>query len=173
MTSATTTGAISMQAIDLAAFEDFLVAEAALLDGQAFEDWLALFTDDGRYWVPAIWNQASPLDSVSIHYEDKALLQVRIMRLRHPQTENMRPAPRTLHNISNVRIERVDDEAGECVVASNLLMVEYRLDAQRLVAGGCHHRLRWTEKGWRIAEKRVDLLDCDSENGFVRFTIPF
>ena len=26
--------------------------EAALLDAGRFDDWLALFADDGRYWVP-------------------------------------------------------------------------------------------------------------------------
>lgn len=156
---------------DLAAVQAFLIHEAALLDGQQFERWLDLFAEDGRYWVPASWDQVSPLESVSIHYEDKALLQVRIMRLRHPSTENMHPAPRTMHAVSNVRIETAD--ATELVAASQLLMVDYRLEQQRITAGHCRHRLRRTDQGWKIAEKRVDLLNCDSERGFVRFTIPF
>ena len=30
----------------------FVAREAALLDAGRFDDWLALFADDGRYWVP-------------------------------------------------------------------------------------------------------------------------
>ena len=33
--------------------EDFLFNEAALLDDWKLEEWLALFTDDARYLVPA------------------------------------------------------------------------------------------------------------------------
>src|SRR5262245_13053265 len=32
--------------------EEFLYAEAALLDERRFEEWLALLTDDIRYWMP-------------------------------------------------------------------------------------------------------------------------
>jgi benzoate/toluate 1,2-dioxygenase beta subunit len=173
MSEAMTAPAQTTSAADLAAVETFLIDEAAMLDRQDFESWLDLFAEDGHYWVPATRNQTSPLNAVSIHYEDKALLQVRIMRLRHPQTESMHPSPQTMHSISNVRIEAVDEENGELVAASHLLMVEYRLDEQRVLAGHCRHRLRRTGQGWKIIEKRVDLLGCDSERGFVRFAIPF
>jgi 3-phenylpropionate/cinnamic acid dioxygenase small subunit len=163
------------RAVQAARFEPeaFLFEEARMLDEGDFERWLDLFTEDGRYWVPAIWQQDDPLNSVSIHYEDRALLKVRIMRLRHPRTENMRPAPRTIHNISNVVMTGLDEHAGRCVLHSNLLYVEYRLDQQRVIAGRCRHELRRIDGQWRIALKRVDLLNCDSESGFVRFTIPF
>ena len=32
--------------------EAFVYAEAELLDDGRYEDWLALFADDGIYWVP-------------------------------------------------------------------------------------------------------------------------
>ena len=35
------------------AVEDFLYAEAGLLDNRQFEEWMDLFTDDAVYWVPA------------------------------------------------------------------------------------------------------------------------
>ena len=31
---------------------DFVIREARLLDEQRWDEWLALFADDGRYWVP-------------------------------------------------------------------------------------------------------------------------
>jgi len=32
--------------------EEFLYQEAELLDARRFDEWLALFTDDARYWMP-------------------------------------------------------------------------------------------------------------------------
>src|ERR1700761_2327763 len=36
---------------DIRPYEQFLVHEARLLDEGFFDEWLALFTDDARYWV--------------------------------------------------------------------------------------------------------------------------
>jgi hypothetical protein len=41
-------------------------------------------------------------------------------------------------------------------------MVEYRDDAQRVFAGRQHHRLRRNGDSFRIVQKRVDLINCDS-----------
>ncbi len=51
--------------------EAFLVAEARLLDSGRFEEWLALFAEDGFYWIPAAPGQSDPLNHLSILYEDK------------------------------------------------------------------------------------------------------
>ena len=36
---------------------DFVLDEAAMLDDLRFEDWLALFTEDGHYWMPLAHGQ--------------------------------------------------------------------------------------------------------------------
>ena len=36
---------------------DFVLDEASLLDALRFEDWLALFTEDGHYWMPLTLGQ--------------------------------------------------------------------------------------------------------------------
>ena len=58
---------------------DFVVAEANLLDELRFDDWLALFTEDGRYWMPLAHGQTDPRLHASLMFEDKLLLQVRIV----------------------------------------------------------------------------------------------
>ena len=40
--------------------EAFVLREARLLDERRFADWLALFAEDGVYWVPTLPGQASP-----------------------------------------------------------------------------------------------------------------
>jgi len=55
-----------------------------------------------------------------------------------------------------------DDAKGEYLVGSTVIMVEYREDRQRLFAGRQQHRLRRDGASFRIVQKRVDLINCDS-----------
>lgn len=154
-----------------AAVENFLFHEARLLDEGRFEDWVELFTADGEYWVPAVWQQPDPLDHLSLFYEDRNLLKVRINRLRHHGTTTMQPPSRTVHQVGNVAVR---DAAGEIVVESNLICAEYRLDRQRLFAGLVRHELRpGGAAGFQIQRKRVDLINCDTDAGHIRLNVPF
>ncbi len=164
-----------MSAATLAAVSAFLLKEARLLDEQKFEEWAALFADDGLYWVPAQPGQADGTESLSLFYDDRAGLAARIRRLRHPEMHAGQPLPRTVHVVANIEI--VAAGTAEIEVASALLMTEYRLEHQRLFAARCHHTLRGSGTDrhsggrFRIALKRVDLVNCDST--FEALTIPF
>ena len=146
---------------DRAAFEDFVINEARLLDARKFRDWMALFADDGTYWVPAVPDQQSPFDQASLFYDDRGLMKTRIDRLEHPRIHVQTPPSRTAHLVGNVVIEETDDAKGEFVVGSTLIMVEYRDDAQRVFAGRQRHHLRRDGESFRIVQKRVDLINCD------------
>jgi len=148
---------------DLAEAERFLLHEARLLDEARFEDWLALFTEDAWYWVPAQPGQASPRDTISLVYDDRRLLETRVRRLRNPHLHAQQPPARASRIVANPTIEESDAAAGAVVVRSKLLMVEYRRNRQRLFAATCRHRLVRSDGGLRIAWKRVDLVDCDAE----------
>ena len=39
------------------AVEQFLYAQAEILDDARWDDWLPLFTEDGKYWMPAAADQ--------------------------------------------------------------------------------------------------------------------
>jgi 3-phenylpropionate/cinnamic acid dioxygenase small subunit len=147
--------------IDRTPIEDFIVHEAHLLDARRFRDWMALFTDDGTYWVPAVPNQASPFDQASLFYDDRDLMKTRVERLEHPRIHVQTPPSRTAHLVGNIVIEEADTGKGEYVVGSTLIMVEYRDDQQRVFAGRQQHRLRRHGDGFRIVQKRVDLINCD------------
>jgi 3-phenylpropionate/cinnamic acid dioxygenase small subunit len=148
--------------IDRALVEDFLVHEARLLDERRFREWMELFTEDGTYWVPATPDQASPFDQASLFYDDRELMRTRIERLEHPRIHVQTPPSRTAHLVGNVIVEEMDEANGEVVVGSTVIMVEYRDEAQRLFAGRQHHRLRREGASFRIVQKRVDLINCDS-----------
>ena len=147
--------------MDRDAAEAFLVSEARLLDERRFREWMGLFTQDGVYWVPAAPDQGSPHEQASLFYDDRELMKTRVDRLEHPLIHVQTPPSRTVHLVTNITIEPAD-VSGEVTLVSNMLMVEYRLDRQRVFAGRQRHRLRYEDSAWRIAEKRVDLINCDS-----------
>jgi ethylbenzene dioxygenase subunit beta len=145
-----------------AVFEAFLFEEARLLDTRRFRDWMALFTEDGTYWVPASAGQRSPLDQVSLFYDDRDLMKTRIDRLEHPRIHIQTPPSRTAHLVGNVMIDEADDAKGHYVVSSTVIMMEYRDDQQRIFAGRQTHTLRRNGDGFCIVQKRVNLINCDS-----------
>jgi len=144
-----------------AEIERFLYQEARLLDQGRLDEWLALFTDDLTYWVPLEANQSDPRTTVSIIYNDRRLLEVRVRQFKHPRAHARVPAPRTVHQVSNVLV--LEDDGREILVASTLVMVEYRKERQRVWGARIEHRLRRTVDGLRIAAKRVDLVNSESE----------
>ncbi|GAA4350030.1 aromatic-ring-hydroxylating dioxygenase subunit beta [Variovorax defluvii] len=138
---------------------DFVVAEAALLDAGRFDDWLALFAEDGRYWVPLQGAaQADPLTHNSIAYEDRLLLQLRIDRLKNPRAHSQHPKSHCQHVLQRPVIGR-ENEA-EVELATPFLYVESRGEDQFLLTGTCRHRLARTGDGFLIRQKRVDLLNA-------------
>jgi 3-phenylpropionate/cinnamic acid dioxygenase small subunit len=152
----------SMAGIDRARLEEFVMQEARLLDERRFREWMGLFADDGTYWVPAVPDQQSPFDQASLFYDDRDLMKTRIDRLEHPRIHVQTPPSRTAHFVGNTLIEAVDEAKGEYVVGSTMIMVEYRDEQQRVFAGRQHHRLRRDGTSFRIVQKRVDLINCDS-----------
>ena len=132
-----------------------------MLDDRRFEEWRDLFTDDGRYWVPLKPGQESPDAECSLFYDDRGIMQTRFERLRHPNIHSQNPPHRTCHVIGNMVIEDVDVARGEVTVKSNMIMTDYRVHVQRVFSGRVLHRLRRIGAGYKIALKRVDLINCD------------
>ena len=141
--------------------EQFLYHEAWLLDHGRLDEWLGLFTDDATYWIPLQADQTDPLATSSIVYDDRRLLEVRVRQFRHPRAHARVPAPRTVHQVGNVRV--VEAEGHDVRVGSTLVLVEYRRERQRVWGALVEHRLRRTAEGLRIAAKRVDLVNSEAE----------
>lgn len=146
--------------LDLIQCEEFLVHEARLLDEGLFDQWLALFTPDARYWVPSEPGQQNPHDTISLMYDDRRLLETRVRRLADPRIYSQEPRSRTSRIIANPSFEPAD--GGAAIVRSKFMMVEYRREQQRLFAGTYRHWLIGSGDGIRIAMKRVDLVNCDA-----------
>ena len=144
---------------------DFVYREARLLDEQRFEDWLALFADDGHYWMPLAPGQTDARLHASLMHEDKLLLQVRIERLRGNRTYSQQPASRSHHLLQAPTVESRDEAEGVYTTRCAFHYVETRRDEQQLHAGWATHTLVATPAGLRMRLKRVDLVNCDAAFG--------
>jgi benzoate/toluate 1,2-dioxygenase beta subunit len=140
--------------------DEFLYHEARLLDEQRLEEWLELFTDDATYWVPLEQNQADPVETSSIIHDDKTLLELRVKQARHPRAHARTPLARTVHQVGNITVA---DSSSEILVSSTLVLVEFRAEKQKIWGALVEHRLRREGKDFRIAHKRVDLVNSEGE----------
>jgi 3-phenylpropionate/cinnamic acid dioxygenase small subunit len=147
---------------------DFVLHEARLLDDLRLDDWLALFADDGRYWMPLARGQTERRLHCSLMDEDTLLLKVRIERLHGQRTFSQQPASRCHHLLQQPTVESRDDAGGIYVTRTAFHYVETRQDEQQLYAGWATHTLRMTDDGLRIALKRVDLVNCDAAFGNIQ-----
>jgi benzoate/toluate 1,2-dioxygenase subunit beta len=141
--------------------EQFLYHEARLLDTQQFEAWLELFTAEATYWLPLERDQKDPLDTSSIIHDDRTLLELRVKQARHPRAHARQPLARTVHQVGNVMVLSEND--AEIRVASTLQLMEFRSEKQRLWGALVEHRLRRAGASFRIAHKRVDLVNSEGE----------
>lgn len=158
----------------LSDLQSFIELEAELLDERRFEEWLALFATDGIYWVPAKHGQESALNHVSLFYDDRHTLDVRVRRLRHPAIHCQTPPSATVRLVSNFKLEPRHEGDGPDVyrVRSKFIMLEDRPGAARRLFGGRYtHLLRENAGGLEIVLKRVDLTNCDGT--FAALTQPF
>ena len=138
-----------------AEIQGFVLREARLLDERRFAQWLDLFAEDGVYWVPTQPEQKSPHEALSLVYEPRALLAVRVERLLQAALHVQSPASRTVHHVGGIEVEELE-------ARSAVTVAEWRDGESRWYAGRVLHRLRKTPNGLRIVLKRVDLIDSEA-----------
>lgn len=147
---------------------DFVYAEARMLDEGRYDEWLALWLEDGHYWMPLDWQQTDPHLVTSLLYEDHFMLKLRVERLNGARTFSQKPKSRCHHVIQRPFVDEADEEAGRWVTNTSMHYVETRLDEQILLALTATHELRAIDGRLRIANKRVDILNCDAAFGNIQ-----
>lgn len=148
--------------------EAFLYRETRLIDERRLEEWARLFTADGIYWLPLGAGQDHRTEQ-AILCDDAHQRAMRIHQLMQYTHLAQDPPSRLIHFITNIECEDGQAEH-EILVRCNALIQELRpgdfqelqigLGNQRTLAARCEYRLR-IDGDWRIAEKKVLLLDRD------------
>lgn len=148
----------------------FLTYEARLLDERRFEEWLELFTEDARYWIPVRGSggmgpapgtaAADRAKELSIMDDDKSMLEKRVARIRSGVAWAEEPPSATVHLIANVDIGTVDEEQREVEVRSAVFLYRSQLETEReFVLGRRRDLLARRDQGWRIRRREVELAD--------------
>lgn len=147
--------------------EDLLYGEADLLDERQYEQWLELFTDDVRYWMPlrknVAWRDreadASPDDEVGWIDDDKATLTKRVKQLMTGIHWAEEPISRVSHVISNIRLaDKLDtlDDGESMTVKCHFLVYRNRLETETdILVGRRDDTLRRVNGDLKIARRRI------------------
>lgn len=155
--------------IDRHQIENFLYREARFMDEHAYDDWFALWADDALYWVPSNDDDFDPQRHVSIVYENKTRLEDRIARLKSGAAYAQDPKSRLRRVIANIEIE--EGENGEVTVYSNFNLTALRRSRMDTFAGRTIHKLRPDGDSFKIAYKKVVLINNDEVINNLTFLI--
>ena len=155
--------------IDRPQVEQFIYHEAQLMDEHRYDEWLALWTEPALYWVPSNRDDVDPKREVSLIYDDWVRLQLRVSRLKSGFAHAQEPKSRMRRLISNIEIE--DGGNGEIVAHSNFMLAELRRGKQDLFAGRSTHRLRPHNGSFKMASKKVLLVNNDEPIDNLTFLI--
>jgi 3-phenylpropionate/cinnamic acid dioxygenase small subunit len=147
---------------------DFVYDEARMLDEGRYDEWLALWLPDGHYWMPLDWQQEDPHLVTSLLYEDQFMLKLRVERLNGARTFSQKPKSRCHHVLQRPFVDEMDAEAGRYRTTTQMHYVETRLDEQQLLALTARHEIAAVDGQLRIANKRVDILNCDAAFGNIQ-----
>jgi p-cumate 2,3-dioxygenase beta subunit len=150
--------------------EDFLYQEAALLDAWRLDEWLALFTADGRYLVPTTdLPDGDPRKDLVFIDDDMVRLRARVERLKSRHGHREYPSSRTRRFISNIRIKV---ENGAIVATSSFLVYRFRMGESSPYVGCYEHRLKRVNGELKILQRKAVLdLEALSEHGAVSIIV--
>lgn len=139
--------------------EDILYAEARLLDERRHDEWLGMLTADATYWMPANGEGIDPNREIALVYDSFAKLRDRIGRLATGVAHAQSPPSKTRRLVSNVQVDAADEAAA--TVLSGFILYELRRGKERIFAGRCEYRMRCEDGRWKIASKKVVLVNND------------
>ena len=147
--------------------EDFLHAEADLLDERQYTAWLDLFTEDVRYWMPIRKNVAfedraketTAEDDIAWIDDDKLTLGKRVQQLLTVIHWAEEPVSRVSHVITNIRLAEPVSciaEGASARVKCRFLVYRNRLETETdLLVGRREDTLRRVGGQLKIARRKI------------------
>jgi 3-phenylpropionate/cinnamic acid dioxygenase small subunit len=144
--------------------EEFLYREALLLDSGDWDAWLELYVPDAIFWMPAwrdeIQPTADPDSELSlIYYRGRRNLEDRVWRARSGLSVASTPRPRTVHAVTNVLVADAGEEEAEVSACFSVHLHDPRSERSHVFFGRYEYRLQNREGDWRIARKKILLLN--------------
>jgi len=135
----------------------FIYREARLQDEHQYDEWESLWTDDGVYWVPANGDDIDPEQKMSIIYDNRSRIALRIRQYHTGKRFSQTPQSRLRRVISNVEI--ISDDGNEIRAAANAMVFESQTRGDVIWASRNEYTLRREGDGFRMALKKVMLVN--------------
>jgi benzoate/toluate 1,2-dioxygenase beta subunit len=149
--------------------ERFLFREARFADEHRYDDWEALWTDDAVYWVPANGADTDPETQMSVIYDNRSRIAIRIRQYHTGKRHSQAPPSGLRRIVGNVEV--LADDGTELEVGANFLIHEARERGLTQWAGRYEYTLRRTAEGLRMARKKVVLVDNDRPLNTMSFLV--
>ena len=152
--------------------EQFLFREARLADEGDYDGWEALWTDDGVYWIPANGDDIDPNTQMSIVYDNRSRIALRVRQLNHDKRHSQNPRSRLRRLLANIELlDGGNGDGGDVAVGANFLVYESRERGTTIWGGRSEYRLRQVDGRWRMSFKKVMLVDNDRPLSTLSFLI--
>lgn len=135
----------------------FIYREARLQDEHQFDEWEALWTDDGVYWVPANGDGGDPERVMSIIYDNRSRIALRIRQFHTGKRFSQTPASRLRRLVSNIEV--LEDDGQTLKAGCNVLIFENQTRGDTLWAARTEYTLRREGGALRMARKKVALVN--------------
>jgi 3-phenylpropionate/cinnamic acid dioxygenase small subunit len=141
----------------------FYAMEADLLDERDYAGWLALLTDDIRYWMPLTRDVRYGDDGASTRErqdvawfdEGRETLAQRVAQLATGIHWAEEPQSRTSHLVTNIRVLTTEPEV---TTSCRFLLYRNRLQHEvDILVGKRWDTLRRAGSGWMIARRKIVL----------------
>src|SRR5579862_8334355 len=149
---------------------EFLYAEAELLDERRYDEWLAMLSENIRYWMPMRRNVkyddtsrefTREAEDVSWFDEGKDTLTRRVRQIQTGIHWAEEPRSRITHMISNVQLLSAKPDAlapREVAAKSRFLIYRNRVETETdILVGKREDTLRRNGDGWLIARRKIIL----------------
>jgi 3-phenylpropionate/cinnamic acid dioxygenase small subunit len=135
----------------------FIYREARLQDEHQYDEWEKLWTDDGLYWVPANGEGGDPEQEMSIIYDNRSRIGLRVRQFHTGKRFSQTPQSRLRRVVSNVEV--VEDDGKEIRAASNALVFESQTRGDTVWASRNEYTLRRDGEDLRMVRKKVVLVN--------------
>jgi len=138
----------------------FIYREARFQDDHAYDEWESLWTDDGVYWIPANGEGGDPEKEMSIIYDNRSRIALRIRQFHTGKRFSQTPQSRLRRIVSNV--ELLQHEGDELVVTSNAMVFESAVRGDTVWASRNEYTLRREGDALRMVRKKVVLVNNET-----------
>lgn len=148
---------VSHDAAVLSEVTQFIYKEARFQDEHEYDAWEALWTDDALYWIPANGEGGDPEQEMSIVYDNRSRIALRIRQLHTGKRHSQTPRSSLRRIVSNVEILGV--EGDEVRVTCNAFVYEANLRDEIVWPSRNEYLLRRVDGELKMAIKKVVLVN--------------